>query len=145
MNSMWLTLTFITKTPTPHPPPLPDQHYWLPQYHCRHCCVDLLALQPFWSPSLAPSLHPRSFHGGPHCFLSFIQLTLQCLLCLTPFVSQIILLFLLLSIVAKNIQKHLKHRSDPKTQPVFKTALNNLCRDSETLSLLILIKKKYAF
>lgn len=55
--------------PLPLSPVLPstDQCYWLLLYHCRHSCVDLLALQRSWSPSLAPSLRRRSFHGGPYC------------------------------------------------------------------------------
>lgn len=56
-------------SPLPLSPVLPstDQCYWLLLYHCRHSCVDLLALQRSWSPSLAPSLRRRSFHGGPYC------------------------------------------------------------------------------
>lgn len=64
----------------PSLPPLPlcsqctDQHYWLLLYHCKHSCVDLLALQRHWSPSLALSLRCRSSHGGPYCTPSFTEL-----------------------------------------------------------------------
>lgn len=145
VDSMSLTLTFITESSPLPSPPLPDQHYWLPHYHCRHRCVDLLALQRFWSPSLAPSLHRRSFHGGPHCFLSFIQLALMCLLCWTLFVSQIILLFFFLPLCLKIFRNISSTVQILKHNHAFKTALNNLCHESETLNLLILFKKKNIF